>query len=570
MNELDHIETWDIPSSWCYAKLEDIGSGENAIVDGPFGSNLKVSDYIEDSINGVPVLTTKNLEGDYSKNSVRYISQNKFEELKRSKVQPGDILVAKIGSIGKTGIYPVGMKTAIIPANLLKFTVADSVEFKYVFSYLNYLGFQKFIRLISTATAQPAFNVTKFRKLPLPLPPLDEQHRIVAKIEELFSELDKGIENLKTAREQLKVYRQALLKHAFEGKLTAQWRAERRATKSVAPAKAGAQPLNSMDSRLRGNDEGGSGGDERGGVDDEPLETADALLARIQTEREQRYQQQLQQWQTTGGSLVPRAGKPKAPKPLPPLTAAELAKLPELPEGWGWFKVAHVCDVVRGGSPRPAGDPKFYGGSIPFLKVADITTTATPYLSTYTYTITEAGLSKTRQIEPNTLLLSNSGATLGVPKICLISATMNDGVAAFLGLPHEALLYHYYFWQSKTERLRNIDQGAAQPNLNTDLIKETFIPICSQAEQVAVAQKLEEALSEVEQLDQTLTTSLQQAEALRQSILKKAFSGQLVAQDADDEPAAALLARIRAERAVGAKTTPTAAKLRKGMRIVGE
>ncbi|HNO75477.1 MAG TPA: restriction endonuclease subunit S [Nitrosomonas mobilis] len=72
-------------------------------------------------------------------------------------------------------------------------------------------------------------------KSTIPLPPANEQHRIVAKIEELFSELDKGIENLKTARAQLKVYRQALLKHAFEGKLTAKWRAER----NVIPAQAG-------------------------------------------------------------------------------------------------------------------------------------------------------------------------------------------------------------------------------------------------------------------------------------------------------------------------------------------
>ena len=125
---------------------------------------------------------------------------------------------------------------------------------------------------------------------------------------------------------------------------------------------------------------------------------------------------------------------------------------------------------------------------------------------------------------------------------------MNDGVAAFLGLPHETLLYHYYFWQSKTEYLRNIDQGAAQPNLNTDLIKETFIPICSAPEQLVVIDKLEAALSETDQLDQTITTALQQAEALRQSILKKAFSGQLVPQDPNDEPASELLARIKAER----------------------
>ncbi len=129
-----------------------------------------------------------------------------------------------------------------------------------------------------------------------PIPPKNEQHRIVAKIEELFSELDKGIENLNTARAQLKVYRQALLKHAFEGKLTAQWREQNK----------------------------------------DKLEPAAALLARIQTEREQRYQQQLKQWQATGGS------KPKAPKALPPLTALELAELPELPEGWAWIKLGEL------------------------------------------------------------------------------------------------------------------------------------------------------------------------------------------------------------------------------------
>lgn len=366
---------------------------------------------------------------------------------------------------------------------------------------------------LAHSSVMPSLPLSKVKPIQVLIPPTNEQHRIVAKIEELFSELDKGIENLKTARAQLKVYRQALLKHAFEGKLTAQWRAENQ----------------------------------------DKLETADALQKRIQQERAQRYQQQLADWEAADK----QGSKPKAPKPQPPLTKEELAELPELPEGWGWFKIAHVCDVVRGGSPRPAGDPKFYGGDIPFLKVADITNTSTPYLRSFTFTITKAGLSKTRQIEPNTLLLSNSGATLGVPRICLISATMNDGVAAFLGLPHHSLLYHYYFWESKTEHLRNINQGAAQPNLNTDLIKETFIPICSPSEQSVVIQKLEAVLSEVDQLDQTLTTSLQQAESLRQSILKKAFSGQLVAQDANDEPASALLTRIKAEKsALGAMAKP--------------
>jgi type I restriction enzyme S subunit len=101
--------------------------------------------------------------------------------------------------------------------------------------------------------------------------------------------------------------------------------------------------------------------------------------------------------------------------------------------------------------------------------------------------------------------------------------------------------------------LRNIDQGAAQPNLNTDLIKDTFIPLCSQPEQLAVTGELEAKLSEVDQLDQTISASLQQAEALRQSILKRAFSGQLVPQDPKDEPASVLLARIKAEKSAQPK-----------------
>jgi type I restriction enzyme S subunit len=213
-----------LPLNWIKTSLESIAYGENAIVDGPFGSNLKTSDYINDKKNGVPVLTTKNLEGDYSPESVRYISKKKFEELRRSQVNGGDILVAKIGSIGKTGIYPENLPPAIIPANLLKFTVNKKVQFQYVYLYLNYHNFQKTLKAISSATAQPAFNVTKFRELLIPLPPLPEQHRIVAKIEALFSELDNGTALLKAIKTQLAVYRQAVLKWAFEGKLTEEWR----------------------------------------------------------------------------------------------------------------------------------------------------------------------------------------------------------------------------------------------------------------------------------------------------------------------------------------------------------
>ena len=199
------------PNIWVLKRFQEISKPTNGIVDGPFGSDLKVSDYIDDTEQGIPVLTTKNLTGDYSPKSVRYISQDKFEQLKRSAVFPGDILVAKIGSIGKCCIYPLGSKTAMIPANLLKITLLESMNSKFVYYYISSFGFQRILKSISTATAQPAFNVTKFRNLTIPTPPLPEQERIVARIEELFSDLDKGVEALQTIKGQLKVYRQAVI-----------------------------------------------------------------------------------------------------------------------------------------------------------------------------------------------------------------------------------------------------------------------------------------------------------------------------------------------------------------------
>ncbi len=103
----------------------------------------------------------------------------------------------------------------------------------------------------------------KFEATGVALPPLNEQHRIVAKIEELFSELEKGVESLKAAREQLKVYRQSVLKAAFEGKLTENW------------GKAHAIEL----------------------------ESASELLARITAEREARYAARLAEWQQSGGFI---------------------------------------------------------------------------------------------------------------------------------------------------------------------------------------------------------------------------------------------------------------------------
>jgi len=162
-------------------------------------------------------------------------------------------------------------------------------------------------------------------KASIPIPPFNEQHRIVAKIEELFSELEKGVESLKVAREQLKVYRQSVLKAAFEGRLTESWRKEHAAEVHGSTSAVGA---------------GRTGATE--------LESANELLTRIKAEREARYTAQLAEWQQSvsdweaEGKPGKKPTKPQKPKAFPPITSVELTDLAILPDGWGWANFRNI------------------------------------------------------------------------------------------------------------------------------------------------------------------------------------------------------------------------------------
>ncbi len=343
----------------------------------------------------------------------------------------------------------------------------------------------------------------------LPIPPLAEQHRIVAKIEELFSELDQGVASLKTAREQLKVYRQSLLKNAFEGKLTAAWRTAHR----------------------------------------DQLETATALQQRIARERQARYQQQLADWQTAG-----QAGpKPKPPKPLPPLSAEELAELPELPAGWAYSYLADMGDLGRGKSKhRPRNDPRLFGGSFPFIQTGEVKA-ANRVIRSHSQTYSDFGLAQSKLWPKGTLCITIA-ANIAETAFLGFEGCFPDSVVGFTAFePVVRAEYIDYFIQAARTRIEAYAPATAQKNINLETLENLVVPYCSNAEQEAVLCELESKLSEADQLDQTLATALQQADALRQSILKKAFRGQLEKQDKNEEPATALLERIRAAKSNGMK-----------------
>lgn len=171
-----------LPDGWRFVTLDDVASPvPNAIVDGPFGSNLKVSDYVED---GIPVLQGKNLTDDIFRwFDIRFISEHKAQELKRSAVREGDILIVKIGSIGYSALLDNlhGYPFAMIPANLAKVTPnGEVIDTEYLRYWLASPESKRYLIQSASQTAQPALSLGKIRRLPLPLPPLDEQRRIVS------------------------------------------------------------------------------------------------------------------------------------------------------------------------------------------------------------------------------------------------------------------------------------------------------------------------------------------------------------------------------------------------------
>lgn len=210
-------------------------------------------------------------------------------------------------------------------------------------------------------------------------------------------------------------------------------------------------------------------------------------------------------------------------------------------DSWQHKKFSELCNIVRGGSPRPAGNPEFYDGSIPFMKVADITQNNSPFVSTTEYTIKEAGLKKTRMVDENTLLLTNSGATLGVPAITKIRTTFNDGIAAFLNLKSENLMFFYYFWTSKTLELRGINKGAAQPNLNTNIIGNVEIDLPTEAEQSQIVVELDRLINKEDQAKEAAESVLNQIDTMKKAVLARAFRGELGTNDPAEESAVELL-----------------------------
>ena len=216
-----------LPEGWAWAELSElVADPKSAIVDGPFGSNLKASEYKD---IGTPIIRLQNIDRNAFKyQNIRYISDEKAWNLKRHGFLGGDIVITKLGApLGKACVVPPGLPSGVIVADVVRLRLNERWLSKaYVVFGLNSEVVASQLRAKTKGTTRPRVNLAHIRGTSLPMAPPLEQNRIVAKIEELFSDLDAGVAALERAQANLKRYRASVLKAAVEGRLTEQWRAE--------------------------------------------------------------------------------------------------------------------------------------------------------------------------------------------------------------------------------------------------------------------------------------------------------------------------------------------------------
>ncbi|MBX3417878.1 MAG: restriction endonuclease subunit S [Pirellulaceae bacterium] len=233
---------------------------------------------------------------------------------------------------------------------------------------------------------------------------------------------------------------------------------------------------------------------------------------------------------TVTRGLPPAAARAAGLPANPPLKPSGIDWLGDIPERWAVKKFGHISVIVRGASPRPAGDPRYFDGDfIPWITVGEVTKDEKVFLTGTETMLTEEGAANSRTIRSGTLVLTNSGATLGVPKILAITGCANDGIVVFEGLSKASnKLFLYYFLKSLTANLRDrIKQGSGQPNLNTDIVRSLNIPLPPLQEQTAIAAYLDTETAKLDALVAKVEEAIERLQEYRTALITAAVTGKI-------------------------------------------
>lgn len=428
---------FEIPESWEWVRFGEIMNVVSA-------RRVHQSDWKNE---GIPFYRAREIaklsEDGYVDNEL-FISAELYDELSKSGVpKNGDLMVTAVGTLGKTYIVTKNDKFYYKDASVICFENYAKLSPKYIKMLMETPLMNYQIKSNSAGTTVATLTMVRMNEYMIPLPPLEEQHRIVAKIEEILpyiDQYDKAYTKLETFNKKFpEDMKKSILKMAMQGKL----------------------------------------------VEQRPEEgTADELYEQIVAEKAQ---------------LI-KDGKIKKEKPLPEIAEDEIPF--EIPSSWKWARLGNLLVIERGGSPRPIKsyltDSK---DGINWIKIGD-TDKGGKYINSTVEKIIPEGMKKSRYVQKGDFLLSNS-MSFGRPYILNIDGCIHDGWLV-LRQPLQIFYrdYLYYLLSSRMvyNQFCNRVAGAVVNNLNSDKVALTVVPIPPLEEQKRIVAKIEELLPYCDQL----------------------------------------------------------------------
>lgn len=467
---------YQLPKGWVWTKLGDIGE---------INPKLKDEHFVEDTeVTFLPMKCVEELTGKIDLSLTRRLSDVRKGY---TPFMNGDLLFAKITPCMENGKVVIahdlrnGIGLGSTEFHVIR--LPESFQGHFFFCFLIREDLRKAAqRNMAGSAGQLRVPANYMQQIPIPLPPLPEQHRIVAKIEELFTKLDAGVEALTKIKAQLKRYRQSVLKYAFEGKLTAEWREAHK----------------------------------------HELEPASVLLERIKQERQK----------TAKGEC----------KELPQLDTSDL---PELPEGWVWTSIAGISTLVNGRAFKPS---EWSIRGLPIIRIQNLNDPDADF------NYCDFKVDDRFAVKDGQLLFAWSGTpgtSFGAHIWKRGTAVLNQHIfKVVINEDHiEKRFLMHVLNQNVAEFIAKAHGTAGLAHITKGRFEESAIALPPLPEQRRIVEGIERRFSVADQIERTVDNSLNQAQRLRQSVLKRAFEGKLVPQDPNDEPAEKLLERLEEERA---------------------
>lgn len=504
-----------LPEGWASTLVTELAArSRSALTIGPFGSSLKVSDYRD---SGVPLVFVRDIRAErFGGPGTKFVTVDKASELAAHRVTAGDLLITKMGDPpGDTTVYPADRPEGVVTADCIKMSVGEASTASFLKYWLRSQTMRDRLLDETAGVAQQKLSLERFRTIELPLPPLPEQRRIVAKLEELLARSRRAKEALDAIPPLLETLRRSILAAAFRGDLTADWRAEH-----------------------------------------PDVEPADRLLARIRVERRKKWEEaELARLRAKGKAPTDDRWKEKYREPEP----VHASELPELPEGWAWAAWREV-GFSQNGRPFPSADYQDQG--VRLLRPGNLHVSGRVLWSG----------DNTRRL-PNSHCERNPDLVVGGGELImnLTAQSLKDdflGRVCVTAQGDEACLLNqrlarltpvdvsatYVLWLFRSPLVRryvdSLNSGSLIQHMFTSQVDDFALPVAPAAEQSVICRRVTAALLELESLATLRANACDQTNELERALLATAFRGDLVPQDPSDEPASVLLARLKAATAV--------------------